>query len=244
MILKNNLIRAVIFLSFSIYSLFSFADQQQDRGWFFRVDTRPPEEIFLNGFVSLGDNDNVKDHSRGVSCFHSLRNSAFISVSTDSLYAASYARRVVASTGRPAYVYIIRSTLNFYRMSSTLRYYAYQAGIPNAETQSEWIAYRNIAPELILGVRRYIDENTPPVIFNSNYVYIRPQLNEQPYHQYRQQSEPGYLPLSSDSSVGACFLSSLFCSSPQTHSKGKMSGSYCESGEIMGFYSAAIVDND
>lgn len=232
--------RPVFFFVFFMNPLLSFAVEHENSGWFFRVDTRPPEEIFLNGFISLGGDDNVRDHSRGVSCFHSHRNSAFISVSTDPQYAASYARRMVASTGRSVYVYVIRSTTNFYRMSSTLRYNNYQTGIQNAEAQSEWVAYRSIPSDIIQGAREYVNETTPAVIPNENYIDIRPQINELPYSQYRRESVPGYLPLSTDSnsSVGACFSAGLFCI------KEKIDGGYCESREVMGFYSAVIVDND
>jgi len=237
---KRKLIYTVFFFIFIMSPFLSFAVEHGNNGFFYRVDTRSPEEIFLNGFTSLGDNDNVRDHSRGVSCFHSYRNSAFISVSTDPQYAASYARRMVASTGSAVYVYVIRSTTNFYRMSSTLRYNNYQTGIQNAEAQSEWIAYRSIPSDIIQGAREYVNETTPAVIPNGNYIDIRPQINELPYGQDRHESVPGYLPLSTDSnsSVGACFSAGLFCK------KEKEGGGYCGSREIIGFYSAVVVDND
>jgi len=48
-----------------LHPLITFANNTPNSGVLYRVDTRSPNEIFNTGFTPFGDNDNVRDHSRG-----------------------------------------------------------------------------------------------------------------------------------------------------------------------------------
>ncbi|MGK0706917.1 scabin-related ADP-ribosyltransferase [Yokenella regensburgei] len=156
-----------IVLSSSLFissSSFAWANDVPNTGVLYRVDTRSPDEIFAIGFRSFGGNDSIRDHSRGVSCVGRNENSAFISTSSDPEYAGNYARRLYSQTSAPVYVYIITSRSNFYNMALSLENSGYTAGIGNARTQSEWIAYNSIPNTTIRGVRTYTGSSTPPVV--------------------------------------------------------------------------------
>ncbi len=68
---KIMLIFVVCLFSGSAYSVF-----------FFRYSVVPPEQVFQQGFLPLGNNNNVYQHVTGVSCFDRNANSRFISTSS------------------------------------------------------------------------------------------------------------------------------------------------------------------
>jgi pertussis toxin subunit 1 len=158
--------------------------------WMFRVDTRDPDAIFKNGFTAFGQNDNLRDHARGTSCTQRDANSNFISTSSDPEYAGNYARRLITRHGPPIYVYKIRPTENFYNMERSLAAIGYEAGIPDARKQSEWVAVNKIEGSQIQAVRVYRSEQTPPFQLNPRYEERRPDANPGVYKQ-RTSPAPG-----------------------------------------------------
>lgn len=190
----------------------------KNTGRLYRVDLRGPDEIFNDGFQSFGDNDDVRDHSRGASCRGRDENSVFISLSADPEYAASYARRLFQLHESPVYVYIINSTHSMYNMTSSLRYINYQAGIRDTETQSEWIAYRSIPPVEVIGVREYSGSDTPAIRYNPISSRDRQwEINPDPYHSGQFDSYPGapvYAGLRP--TVTSCMSASLYCFNSQS----------------------------
>ena len=88
----------------------------------YRIDSRPPSEIFSRGFSSYGNNMIFIDHVSGRSC-HRTGDSAFIAT-TSSLESARriadamfFARR---NESRRLYLYTIRADRNFYNITPTV----------------------------------------------------------------------------------------------------------------------------
>lgn len=219
-----NIFGFTIFTFFNICLVYA----EENKGTLFRVDTRGPDEIFLNGFTSFGDNDSLIDHSRGRGCAGRDRNSAFISVSSDPVYAANYARRLYSLTGNTAYVYIIRSTENMYNMRRSLENISYTVGYQDADTQSEWINHGNIIASDIRGVRAYSGLETPPVTPNLRFQDNSPIINQEPYIEVNNDVEA--IPITSlyantRPTVTACFAATLYCFS---NSKGRSLNSQCD----------------
>lgn len=208
---------------FSVQTIYAFADDVPNKGTVFRVDTRPPDEIFRDGFRSWGDDDNVRDHSSGASCYNHRRESAFVAVTTDPEYAGQYARRLAEQMEGTAYVYIITSRDNMYNFFETLRVAGYQTGLGMAERQSEWIAVGSIAANIISGARAYVhgSQPTPPVIQNPNFnPGLQPQINTQPYIQRTADALPGEVVWEARRNpvIGACMAATLWCSHRSTRS--------------------------
>lgn len=66
---------------FFIFTLLSFnTDAVQ---FVYRVDSRPPDVVFREGFRSHGANRNLQQHVRGDSCAAGSRDSAFIATTAD-----------------------------------------------------------------------------------------------------------------------------------------------------------------
>ncbi|HHH1997667.1 TPA: hypothetical protein ACPY8P_003960, partial [Yersinia enterocolitica] len=192
------------------------ANDEPNKGTLFRVDTRNSTEIFSAGFSPFGNNDNIRDHSRGVSCIGRNENSAFISTTSSSEYAANYARRLVTLRNEPVYVYVFDSTASYYNMALSLTNMGYSAGVNDARTQSEWISYGAIPSSSIRGVRVYTGPETPAVIPNPNYIPRTPVINNQPYISEQQNSLPGIGGILANLSplVGACMAATVSCFNP------------------------------
>ncbi|KAF1366643.1 scabin-related ADP-ribosyltransferase [Yokenella regensburgei] len=214
-----------IVLSSSLFissSSFAWANDVPNTGVLYRVDTRSPDEIFAIGFRSFGGNDSIRDHSRGVSCVGRNENSAFISTSSDPEYAGNYARRLYSQTSAPVYVYIITSRSNFYNMALSLENSGYTAGIGNARTQSEWIAYNSIPNTTIRGVRTYTGSSTPPVVTNPSYDdSISPEVNRSPYIPQTETNANGTINLQAETRpfVSVCMAATLSCFRPNSIQK-------------------------
>ncbi|HFO5003287.1 TPA: pertussis toxin-like subunit ArtA, partial [Escherichia coli] len=65
--------RIVLILLFTLWSFGSYAVQ-----FVYRIDSRPPDVVFRDGFRSHGNNRNLQQHIRGDSCAAGSRDSAFI----------------------------------------------------------------------------------------------------------------------------------------------------------------------
>lgn len=218
----------LVFLSiFFMSSTYSLANDVANSGTLYRVDTRSPDEIFSKGFGSFGENDNVRDHSRGVSCVGRAQNSAFISTSSDPEYAGNYARRLYSQTSAPVYVYIITSSSNMYNMASSLEHAGYTAGVENARTQSEWIAHISIPNTSIVGVRVYTGHDTPPVTPNPHYdTNTRSEVNTSPYGSQTVTNANGIYNLLAELRplVSACMASTMYCFNTNSQFRKTISG--------------------
>lgn len=84
----------------------------------YRVDSRPPNEIFRDGFQSHGDNRNLQQHIRGDSCAGGSRDSIYIATTSDVNETRNIARQYFSRmpfSGR-LYRYRIRADSQFYSL--------------------------------------------------------------------------------------------------------------------------------
>ncbi|MGG7568866.1 enterotoxin A family protein [Streptomyces sirii] len=130
----------------------------------YRVDTRPPEEIFAKGFSvpGPGTNSNLLDHVNGRSTLQSssgLKGTTnFVSTSTSVEYAMNYAGRLRAG-GSEGWVYVVQPDRNFYNVRASLERAANNAqpGVAQAAkdtlkyfgSQEEWAALGPIRSEFV-----------------------------------------------------------------------------------------------
>ncbi len=156
----------VLFISLVFSSVSNATD------FVYRVDSRPPDTIFRDGFNSHGDNLNLQQHIRGYSCAAGSRDSAFIATTTNIDETYSIARQYFSSstfTGR-MYRYRIRADTNYYHLEPSVQYLE-QEGVPFTpmehammRLQSEVVAVQRIAPENIQEVTELVyDRNTSMV---------------------------------------------------------------------------------
>jgi len=127
----------------------------------YRMDSRPPEDIFINGFSSWGENDNVFSHITGASCVEQdqqHRDSGFISTSANREWAMAMTYiRSRQFTDENIYYYRIRADGNFYNAESSLELYARnnpdtvvsEFNYLPARTATEYITPNNIPVENI-----------------------------------------------------------------------------------------------
>ena len=88
----------------------------------YRVDSRPPSEIFRDGFRSHGNNRNLQQHLRGDSCAAGSRDSAFIATTTSLSETYSIARHYYSSS-------TFRGTLYRYRIRANNIFYSIQPSV-------------------------------------------------------------------------------------------------------------------
>ncbi|HAV9405821.1 TPA: pertussis toxin-like subunit ArtA [Escherichia coli] len=124
----------------------------------YRVDSRPPNEIFRDGFRSHGANRNLQQHLRGDSCAAGSRDSAFIATTTSLIETYNIARQYYSSSGFHGrlYRYRIRANNNFYSLQASVNYLT-QRGITFSgfeqimmREQNEVVAVEHIPSENIV----------------------------------------------------------------------------------------------
>lgn len=124
----------------------------------YRVDTRPPDQIFRDGFSSHGNNRNLEQHMRGDSCAGGSRDSAYIATTSGVDRAASIARTYYSMVGFPGplYRYRIRADDNFYNARVSLDSIQQSEEdldvrfIMMADLQDEYVALNRIPTENIM----------------------------------------------------------------------------------------------
>ncbi|WP_157879458.1 enterotoxin A family protein [Xenorhabdus poinarii] len=178
-----------------LYTIQSYAQQPVDK--VYRMDTRPPEEIFhpaKGGFSPWGTNDNLVEHVQGVfDREHRATASAFVSTTTDRDFAINWGRGFGMEI---FYVYEIRPTANFYSVVRSLqRLYAqtgrreYWSLMNLCENQAEYVAIRGIGVTQIRGVHRFRYSENDHAYIEDDY------LNNELYQNYRTEANPvAYIP--------------------------------------------------
>ncbi|WP_072038629.1 hypothetical protein [Plesiomonas shigelloides] len=150
----------------------------------YRIDDRPPSEIFGRGFTSKGSNMIFTQHISGESC-HRLGNSAFIAT-TSSLESA---RAIAASIfnanrddSRTLYLYTIRADSDFYNIEPTVDYLETRGEVFTSQqfvmmaTQREVVALRRISDRNVQSVTPIIysgsDHQMTDGVSQSNAAYV------------------------------------------------------------------------
>lgn len=90
----------------------------------YRVDSRPPDVIFRDGFNSHGNNRNLQQHIRGDSCATGSRDSFYIATTSDINETYRIARQYYSSSGffGRMYRYRIRADNHFYSLRPSVDY--------------------------------------------------------------------------------------------------------------------------
>ncbi|AZE54600.1 hypothetical protein C4K03_2445 [Pseudomonas synxantha] len=174
----------------------AFADADPPK-FVWRLDRRPPDVIFPNGFGSWGTNTDVFAHISGNSCVNvppAERNSAFISTTANNPWAilavSAWTRQF---PGEVMYLYRIRADINFYNGERSLR--AYETRYPQAgvtpinyipsQQANEYIALMQIQTthiEEAVGYRFDGTETNPDIVVrNPNYVNRNTHAAEEGY---------------------------------------------------------------
>ncbi len=109
-----NIVLSLMFLllSFDLYAV----------QFVYRVDSRPPDVIFRDGFRSHGNNRNLQQHLRGDSCAAGSRDSAFIATTTSLRETYNIARQYYSSSS-------FRGTLYRYRIRANNIFYSIQPSV-------------------------------------------------------------------------------------------------------------------
>ncbi len=145
-------------LKILMFFLILFSGYVQAVDFVYRVDSRPPDEIFRDGFRSHGNNRNLQQHLRGDSCAAGSRDSAFIATTTSLIETYNIARQYYSSSGfyGRLYRYRIRANNIFYSLHSSVNYLT-QRGVTFSgfeqimmREQNEIVAIEHIPSENIV----------------------------------------------------------------------------------------------
>ncbi len=157
----------------------------------YRVDSRPPDVIFRDGFTAHGSNRNLQQHIRGDSCAAGSRDSAFIATTSDINETYNIARQYYSSSlfHGVMYRYRIRADENFYSLAPSVSYLSRRGVSFNSfeqimmHEQSELVAVEMIPTENIveavqLNYDRFNSVVTDGVgTSNARYVSLRTESN-------------------------------------------------------------------
>jgi hypothetical protein len=187
----------------------------------YRVDSRPPEEVFVHGFQAWGNDHNIVAHVNGHTCTGNTRTSAFISTMTNYNMVNALAENHLMER-LVTYIYSIRADSNFYDAAASVAYYqCYRPSSPlsissiaNSRRVREWAAVRRILPENIHSVQiRHRDGHTT-IQLNVMYDDQATRGNPDIYTEYAAETLQHYrfpleLPDNSTTWASACFNSCL-----------------------------------
>ncbi|MBJ7263887.1 MAG: hypothetical protein JHC61_09225 [Burkholderiaceae bacterium] len=174
--------RSVVFFLCVVFSSGVFAQTVPNSGILYRHDTRPPTEIFKDGFRAWGNNADIGDHVSGESCSCSraergARDSAYVATTANRAFADELASRASNLSGNTiSWVYEIRSNNGMYSAEATLRANEPDANhlIRIAAYQSEWIGVGTIRREDIRGAHIYANGRLSRWEPNREYYVERP----------------------------------------------------------------------
>ncbi|CAE6962173.1 NAD+ ADP-ribosyltransferase activity [Vibrio sp. B1FIG11] len=150
----------------------------------YRGDTRGPDDIFQNGFQSIGSSQDLMRHISGASCFGGDRNSGFVSTSRNRLRAFHFAEGTAQETGRNlAYVYEVETNEYFIDVLETLELARHQPAYSSAQrirlqnymlqafSEAELVVRTLIPSRNIISVTIFnLDDGTEERRENPNYV--------------------------------------------------------------------------
>lgn len=168
--------------------------------WVYRLDFRPPQEIYNNGFQSSGSNFNPMQHATGGSCVNPNSNTVnmqtgFINTVTNinALQRAAVGMIERDPQHRVMYIYNVRADSNFYPLAPTLSAYDTQHNTlspvnahQEATVMGTHITQNNIPAGNILGYRRVTFNgrgivDTDITYGNNNYIAVQTTANPNPY---------------------------------------------------------------
>lgn len=140
-----------------LFMFFLFSSNCFAVDFVYRVDSRPPDVIFRDGFRAHGNNNNLQQHIRGDSCAAGSRDSLYIATTSDINETYNIARQYYSSSGFTGrlYRYRIRADRQFYSLQPSVDYLI-SRGIEFTRfermmmrEQREYVALRDIPVENI-----------------------------------------------------------------------------------------------
>ncbi|MGW8955492.1 alpha/beta hydrolase [Streptomyces sp. NPDC055709] len=122
----------------------------------YRVDTRPPSEIFAEGFSSYGKDLDLEKHARGATTIGNSReakSSGFVATTSNRNFAVRFSEQLL-SDKPTVYLYEIVPNRSFYDLRSSLQA---KGGVDpslveHAQVQGEWVSTGRIPPDHIKSV--------------------------------------------------------------------------------------------
>lgn len=173
-----------------ILAVFFFASHSKavPPKYVYRVDTRPPSQIFNSGFSAWGSNDNIVAHINGGTCSVDQSTSAFISTATNTNAMEQLAQQHLRER-EVTYIYRIRADQTFYSGPASIDWLQQQSGsssplsvqsLEMARRADEWDALYSIPTENIVEAVEVRNTGTR-VISNSRYLNVDTTGNSAPY---------------------------------------------------------------
>ncbi|MDR5777688.1 MULTISPECIES: hypothetical protein [unclassified Caballeronia] len=156
----------------------------------YRVDSRPPEQIFSSGFESHGDNWDLVQHLNGDSCVSGSRDSAYVAMTGGVDETRRIARQYYSSSAfhGTLYRYEIRADENYYRLRVSVDYLI-SRGVSFTpiqrlmlDMQEEYVAHRVASENIRSAVPLIYDVRTSEVrdgegLSNPNFLDIESNFN-------------------------------------------------------------------
>ncbi|MDY1546691.1 scabin-related ADP-ribosyltransferase [Luteibacter sahnii] len=156
-------------LRWGLLSLFLVACTAR-ANFLYRADTRPPSDVFQNGFTPWGDNTSLFLHVVGLTCQPGDQTTGFVATTRSEPFAIGWGRNH-QSNGTHFYVYRIRAGPQFFNAARSLFHAADRSGDSTYEytgwtylAENEWVSHRPIAAGDIIDAVEYISRgrDTPP----------------------------------------------------------------------------------
>lgn len=190
----KNFIKTFLVLSSLIFASTSYAIDPPKV--VYRVSSRAPEDVFASGFPAEGNDRDLLRYVSGASTHTGT--SAYISTTQWLMQAYRFSALFLqVYPGVPVYIYSVRPTENFYSVAASLRYA--REVLPNPEVRQQasaialatqgqedghWAARGGIAPEQILGGRRFYWNHgylgLGETIQNDRYFFLPPVISNFP----------------------------------------------------------------
>lgn len=156
----------------------------------YRTDFRPPSIVFKKGMESLGKNDGLLDHMKGISTHYGpKKNSLFVSTSAVEANCIEWARVQMKKNKnqRSIYVYKIRANENYYSMEKSLMNAFAVSGNAEFKTQaenvakfySEWEACGGVKPEEVVSETEYQRDPAQPAMLKPVQTEPNPKFSQQ-----------------------------------------------------------------
>jgi len=182
----------------------------------YRMDRRPPADIFARGFVPPGRDNNLYLHVIGETCYDASRTSGFVATTSDQNFARDWGSETVAP-GQHFYIYRMRPTARFVPTTiSLMRAHdmtqnpVYRMAANTFVEQREWASHGPIPANSIIDAHEYISRG--PLIApervtlhrNARFVQAQSTMRADPYVWDYADDDPD-APARSDATCASCF---------------------------------------
>jgi len=185
----------------------------------YRVDSRPPTVIFVEGFRAWGNNRNIVAHINGATCSNDGSTSAFVSTAENIDAARAIAREHLGQRS-VTYIYRIRADQTFYSGPASVDWLQQHSGsvsplsvmsLEMARRAGEWDAVGGIPAQNIVEAEVLTTEDSH-MVPNTRYLNVDTQGNANPYTANAADTLQHYGMVLSSAGGRLAFISSCFAS--------------------------------